>query len=56
MEHDRGVHLRAVSYTHLDVTGLEETLVHTLKEKGLTIATAESCTGGMIAQRLTRCV
>ena len=36
-----------------DVTGLEETLVHTLKEKGLTIATAESCTGGMIAQRLT---
>ena len=29
-----------------DVTGLEETLVHTLKEKGLTIATAESCTGG----------
>ena len=27
-----------------DVTGLEETLVHTLKEKGLTIATAESCT------------
>ena len=36
-----------------DVTGLEETLVHTLKKKGLTIATAESCTGGMIAQRLT---
>ena len=35
------------------MTGLEETLVHTLKEKGLTIATAESCTGGMIAQRLT---
>ena len=36
-----------------DVTGLEETLVHTLKKKGLTIAMAESCTGGMIAQRLT---
>ena len=36
-----------------DVTGLEETLVHTLKAKGLTLATAESCTGGMIAQRIT---
>ena len=36
-----------------DVTGLEETVVHTLKKKGLTIATAESCTGGLIAQRLT---
>ncbi len=36
-----------------DVAGLEETVVHTLKKKGLTIATAESCTGGIIAQRLT---
>ena len=36
-----------------DVAGLEETLVRTLKEKGLTISTAESCTGGLIAQRLT---
>ena len=36
-----------------DVTGLEETVVHTLQEKGLTISTAESCTGGLIAQRLT---
>ena len=32
---------------------LEETVVHTLQANGLTIATAESCTGGMIAQRLT---
>ena len=36
-----------------DVAGLEETVVRTLKEKGLTVSTAESCTGGMIAQRLT---
>ena len=36
-----------------DAAGLEETLVHTLQEKGLTVSTAESCTGGMIAQRIT---
>ena len=36
-----------------DVAGLEETLVRTLKEKGLTLSTAESCTGGLIAQRIT---
>ena len=36
-----------------DVAGLEETVVHTLKEQGLTLSTAESCTGGLIAQRIT---
>lgn len=37
-----------------DVAGIQETVVHTLKEKGMTIATAESCTGGLIAQKLTQ--
>jgi nicotinamide-nucleotide amidase len=32
---------------------LEEVVVHTLKEKGHTVATAESCTGGMLASRIT---
>jgi nicotinamide-nucleotide amidase len=36
-----------------DVAGIEETLVHILRERGLTVTTAESCTGGLIAQRLT---
>ena len=36
-----------------DVAGLEETVVRTLKEKGLTVSTAESYTGGMIAERIT---
>ena len=36
-----------------DVAGLEETVVHTLQANGLTIATAESCTGGNIAHRIT---
>ena len=35
-----------------DVAGLEETVVDTLKEKGLTISTAESCTGGLIASAI----
>jgi len=32
---------------------LEEVLVHLLIERGLTVAVAESCTGGLIASRLT---
>ena len=36
-----------------DVSSLEEVVVKTLKEKGLTIACAESCTGGLICKRLT---
>lgn len=32
---------------------LEEKVVKTLNEKGLVLATAESCTGGFIAKRIT---
>jgi nicotinamide-nucleotide amidase len=36
-----------------DGTSLEETVVSLLAKRQLTLATAESCTGGMIANRLT---
>ena len=37
----------------VDVDGLENVCVRLLKEKGWTMATAESCTGGRIASRMT---
>lgn len=37
----------------VDVPGLEHTVVRILREKGLTAAAAESCTGGLIAEKLT---
>ena len=37
----------------VDVSSLEEVCFHLLKEKGLTFATAESCTGGRGAERIT---
>ena len=37
----------------MDVESLEEAVFPLLKEKGLTFATAESCTGGEIAKRFT---
>ena len=37
----------------VDVSSLEETVFALLREKNLTIGCAESCTGGLIAKRLT---
>ncbi len=37
----------------VDVTGLEEVCSALLLEQALTLATAESCTGGLIARRIT---
>ena len=36
-----------------DGSSLEATVVRLLKDRGLTLATAESCTGGLIANRIT---
>jgi nicotinamide-nucleotide amidase len=37
----------------LDDTDLAAAVGHLLQERGLTVATAESCTGGLVAKRLT---
>ena len=37
----------------VDVSGLPEACLGLLKEKGMTFATAESCTGGRVAERIT---
>ncbi len=36
----------------IDVGSIEAALVEKLKEKGLTLSTAESCTGGLVAKRI----
>ena len=41
-------------YGEGDENSLENVVVKALKEKGLTVATAESCTGGLIGKMLTR--
>jgi len=37
----------------IDTDSLENTVISLLKEHGLTLATAESCTGGLLSKRLT---
>src|SRR5699024_6603040 len=37
----------------VDVDSLEQVVVEELKQRGLTLATAESCTGGLIGKRIT---
>ena len=37
----------------MDADSLEEVVVKELAARGLTVATAESCTGGMLSQRIT---
>lgn len=37
----------------IDVDSIENALVTSLRERGMTIACAESCTGGLIAKRIT---
>ena len=37
----------------IDVDSMENALVMKLRERGMTLATAESCTGGLIAKRVT---
>ena len=36
-----------------DVASMEAVVLDLLKEKGLTLGTAESCTGGLVAKRMT---
>jgi nicotinamide-nucleotide amidase len=36
-----------------DERGVEELVLEACRDRGLTLATAESCTGGMVAERLT---
>lgn len=39
---------------NLNADTLQENVVQTLAKKGLKVATAESCTGGLVSERITR--
>ena len=50
----RDVRSRLGNYLYgVDVSSLEEVVLTRLRQQGLTLSTAESCTGGLIAKRLT---
>ena len=42
-----------MSHTHQEITQLAENIINKARQKTITIALAESCTGGMIAAALT---
>jgi nicotinamide-nucleotide amidase len=48
-----GSHVYGVSDARGGEYTLEQAVIEQLRERGLTVATAESCTGGLIAKRLT---
>ncbi|MBR3836361.1 MAG: competence/damage-inducible protein A [Clostridia bacterium] len=48
------IRVRLSDYIYgIDYTCIEEAVVELLREKGLKLATAESCTGGLIGKRIT---
>jgi nicotinamide-nucleotide amidase len=52
VEEEVRAHFGALVYG-ADVSSLEEVVLSLLKERGLTLGCAESCTGGLIAKRMT---
>ncbi len=46
--------INLIRKNNLNADTLQEDVVERLKEKGLKVATAESCTGGLVSERITR--